>query len=84
MFKSKDSLFHDEMTARERATTHAAEAARLLASAPAMSKHGAIAQVHATLAVYWQREAELAMSRRRDAAVTDTGRFDYPDGEAQR
>jgi hypothetical protein len=64
MFKSKESgLFHDEMTARERAQTHAAEAARLLASAPAMNKHGAIAQVHATLAVYWQREAEREQGR---------------------
>lgn len=55
--KGKDSLFRDDMPAAERAATHAAEAARLLASAPAMSKHGTIAQVHATLAVYWQGEA---------------------------
>lgn len=64
MFKSpKDSLFRDDMTAAERAQTHAAEAARLLVSAPAMAKHGAIAQVHATLAVYWQREAEREAQR---------------------
>jgi hypothetical protein len=62
-FGKKDSLFSDEMTARERAQMHAAEAARLLASTPAMSKHGPIAQVHATLAVYWQREAELEAPR---------------------
>jgi hypothetical protein len=58
-FGKKDSLFSDDMSSSERAQTHAAEATRLLASAPAMSKHGEIAQVHATLALYFQREAEL-------------------------
>jgi hypothetical protein len=58
-FGKKDTLFPDDMSSSDRAVTHAAEASRLLASAPAMSKHGAIAQVHATLALYFQREAEL-------------------------
>lgn len=58
-FGKKDSLFPDGMSSAERAQTHASEATRLLANAPVMAKHGAIAQVHATLALYFQREAEL-------------------------
>lgn len=59
MFKSKqDTSEQEPTTSAERAAWHAGHAERLLASAPAMSKHAPIAQVHATLAVYWQHEAQ--------------------------